>query len=466
MTTSSKVPHEKLLDMLMDVVCVVDKQGRFISVSASSERVFGYRPDEMIGRTAFEMMHPDDRASALELVQQINMGRPSSDHENRYLHKDGHVVYIMWSAQWLEAEQVRVGVARDITERKRSEAKQAALYAISEAAHSAIDLQALYCQVHDAISQLLPAENFFVALYDAPTDQLSIPYSAGLYDPGSSSRPLDSCELIARIIRSAEPLLLTRDTAAPFLSAAGISAEQHPRAWLGVPLISGTDSIGALVLRSYSDAMHYSEQDKELLQFVSTQIATAIERKRTLARLEFLAQYDQLTELPNRTLFQDRLQNALKKTKRDSSRLAVLYLDMDNFKQINDSFGHSTGDQLLREAAQRLQQCVRESDTVGRLGGDEFAILLDDINSAHDAVLVAEKVVAALSASYLLAGSKLVSAPSIGIATCPEHGADYLQLVQRADEAMYIAKRNGGERYEIAAAVLSLAEDVAASGAA
>jgi len=436
MTSKSHLPHDKLLDLLLDVVCVVDKDGRFLSVSAASERVLGYRPEEMLGRTAFEMMHPDDRAASKALVERINSGQPSHDHENRYIHKDGHIVHIMWSAQWLEAEQVRVGVARDITARKRAEALQAALYAVSQAAHAIGDLHTLYGQVHEVLEPLLPVTHFSVVLYDTANDQLSIAYHA---DPSAlppSPMPPSSASVHAEVIRCAEALLFTPETTDP-----------HALDWLGAPLIAGTQTIGALVLQNNGASVHCTEQDKALLQFVASQVAAAIERKRTQTRLEFLAQYDQLTQLPNRMLLLDRLRSALHRAKRDTLQLAVLYLDMDRFKYINDTFGHTTGDLLLQEVARRLQQCVRESDTVGRLGGDEFAIIVDNIGSQADASLVAEKIILSLSAPYSLDGHTLMSAPSLGIALYPEHGQSELQLVRHADEAMYMAKRNGGKRY-------------------
>ena len=448
MTSNPYLPHDKLLDLLLDVVCVVDKDGRFLSVSAASERVFGYRPEEMLGRSAFELMHPDDRAAGRALVDSINSGQPSHDHENRYVHKDGHIVHIMWSAQWLEAEQVRVGVARDITRRKRAEAMQAALYAVSEAAHAEGDLHALYKRVHEIIGELLPAKNFTVALYDAAHDQLSFAYQADQAEAPPLT-PLSSAPFYAEIIRAGKALLLTPETAAQTLAQNGAVADQQPLDWLGVPLLSGTQTLGALVLQNHAGSVRYNEQDQELLQFVSSQVAAAIERKRTQSRLEFLAQYDQLTELSNRTLFLDRLRCSLQRAQKDALRLAVLYLDMDNFKQINDSFGHSAGDLLLQEVAQRLRQCVRESDTVGRLGGDEFAVLLDNVGKQEDATLVAEKIIAALSAPYLLEGHSLISAPSVGIAVYPEHGQTEMQLVRHADEAMYVAKRSGGKRYVV-----------------
>ena len=229
MTSKTHLPHDKLLDLLLDVVCVVDKEGRFLSVSAASERVFGYRPEEMIGRTAFELMHADDRAASRAIVERINLGQPSQDHENRYIHKNGHVIHIMWSAQWLEVEQVRVGVARDITERKRAEAMQAALYAISEVAHSAEELQTLYRRVHEVIGQLLPAEGFFVALYDAANEQLSFPYYPDQSAAPPSPQPLSSDDFSAAIIRSGETLLLPPETAEQLMAKSDTLAGQPRR---------------------------------------------------------------------------------------------------------------------------------------------------------------------------------------------------------------------------------------------
>ncbi|MEH6492601.1 sensor domain-containing protein [Halopseudomonas sp.] len=449
-TPSPHLPQSKLLDLLLDVVCVVDMTGRFVSVSAASERVFGYRPEEMIGRSVFDFMHPDDRESNLALVARINAGQASSDHENRYVHKAGHIVHIMWSAQLLEVEQVRVGVARDITARKRAEAMQAAVYAISETAHAAGDLQALYLRVHELIGQLLPADNFFVALYDAATDQLSFPYHVDQREPVPAPTRLATCARLSRVIRNGEALLLMQDLAEHSLAQTATASGQPALDWLGVPLTTEHGTLGALVLQSYSGTARYTQQDQELLQFVAGQLAAAVERRRTHAHLEFLARHDQLTLLANRALFLDRLQQALHRAQRDALRLAVLYLDMDNFKQINDTFGHGIGDQLLREVAQRLRKCVRESDTVGRLGGDEFAIVLDNISRPDDAAMVANKIVDALSANYLIDGKLLHSSPSVGIAVYPEHGQNDLQLIHLADDAMYRAKRNGGRQHTFA----------------
>jgi diguanylate cyclase (GGDEF)-like protein/PAS domain S-box-containing protein len=168
------------------------------------------------------------------------------------------------------------------------------------------------------------------------------------------------------------------------------------------------------------------------------------ERKVAEERLHRLAHYDVLTDLPNRVLLNDRLQQALANARRNKGRMALMFLDLDKFKPVNDTLGHNVGDQLLKEVAQRLQDCIRESDTVARIGGDEFVVLLPNIEEEQDAVRVADKILQALKLPFELAGHTLQISSSIGIAVYPEHGEDDKQLSQNADTAMYHAKKNGG----------------------
>jgi diguanylate cyclase (GGDEF)-like protein len=179
-----------------------------------------------------------------------------------------------------------------------------------------------------------------------------------------------------------------------------------------------------------------------LLQFVSTQIAAAIERKQMAARLQFMALYDQLTALPNRGLFGDRVKSALTRARRNQLQLSLFYLDLDKFKAVNDIFGHTTGDFLLEKVARRLELCVRESDTVARFGGDEFVVLLENIDSHEQSQLIADNIYSALSQPFELACNQVQILPSIGIAHYPLHGSDEAQLLRYADEAMYINKKS------------------------
>ena len=280
-----------VLELMLDAVCVVDREGNFVFVSAAFENMFGYAPHEVIGTPMVNMVYPDDRYDTLGTVESIISGAIQRGYENRWVRKDGKVVNVLWSARWSEEHQVRIAVAHDITERKLMEA------------------------------QLL--------------------YAAG---------------------------------------------------------------------------------------------------------------HDDLTALPNRTLLLDRLQTLLTLADRQQVGLSVLFIDIDGFKDVNDSLGHAVGDLLLQQIAAKLVACVRKSDTVGRLGGDEFLIILNKVNSAEDALLVAEKIREALAELFVINGSSISISASIGVARYPDDGKDPLDLVQSADHAMYKAKNNGGDKV-----ILSLA---------
>ncbi len=160
-------------------------------------------------------------------------------------------------------------------------------------------------------------------------------------------------------------------------------------------------------------------------------------------RMAYLAAHDSLTDLPNRTLFRDRLDQAIALAVRNNLKLGVLYLDMDHFKRVNDSLGHAIGDRLLQSIAQRLLECVRQSDTVSRQGGDEFVVLLPQLNNENDAAVIAEKILNALSRPHQIDAHQLHLTVSIGIATYPEQGATGDMLIKHADMAMYHAKKSG-----------------------
>ncbi|MES2257222.1 MAG: diguanylate cyclase [Pseudomonadota bacterium] len=433
MLTTTLTPLAGIADLLMDAICVVDRDGRFIHVSAAGERIFGYRPEEMIGQPMIDMVLPEDRAMTLRVAADIMAGQAQPHFENRYIRKDGKVVHIMWSARWSEADQVRVAVARDITERKQAEAMQAALFAISEAAHAAEDPVALFRDIHLIIGGLLPVLNFSVALYQERTGQLSFPYHADAHGPVPRDAAAES--LCDEIVRSGLPLLLP-----PALEGAGVDASP---CWLGVPLTTQKGTIGAVLLKRDAAGAGYSEQDLELLQFVSIQVATAIERKQLYARQLRAAHYDELTGLPNRALLFERLAITMARTRRQKERMSLLYVDLDKFKQVNDTHGHAGGDLLLKEVARRLLGCVRDTDTVARMGGDEFVVLLENIQLPEYALAITEKINAALSEPLQLGEYLVDIEASIGIALYPEHGDDTQQLLQYADRAMYAVKQNG-----------------------
>jgi diguanylate cyclase (GGDEF)-like protein len=171
------------------------------------------------------------------------------------------------------------------------------------------------------------------------------------------------------------------------------------------------------------------------------------ERKVAEERVQYLAYYDALTGLPNRTLLQDRLSKALASARRRKDKVALLFLDLDRFKDINDSLGHSVGDLLLQEVSERLKKWAREQDTVARVGGDEFVIVLTAAKDGTDAAVAAERLIHAMTAEFVVQGRSLSISCSLGISVFPEHGADGETLIKNADAAMYCAKESGRNNF-------------------
>ncbi len=182
--------------------------------------------------------------------------------------------------------------------------------------------------------------------------------------------------------------------------------------------------------------------------------------RETELALQHLATHDTLTDLPNRFLMLDRLSQLLIRAKRSSTSFAVLYMDIDRFKEINDSRGHEVGDLLLRAVAQRLTKSVRQNDTVARIGGDEFVIIVESVHQIQDAETVALKIEHALASSFTLGKHRVKATLSIGISLYPENGGDTDTLLRVADYAMYLAKREGGNRHLTGAPGLSDPVDV------
>lgn len=428
-----------ILNQLLDAVCVVNEQGFFTYVSPGCERVFGYTPAEMIGREMISLVAPEDLERTLAEAANVMSGRPWVGFENRYAHKNGHLVDVMWSAKWSESERVRIAVARDVTVRKRALSMQAAVYAIAQLVIDADDLPALYRQIHQIIGQLLPATAFTVAIQSNKSGALDFPYPVALEHHDTAAMGL-SC-MFDQVLVSGESLLL---------NDSGQLSDATPHAdgrklisWLGVPLSAERGTFGVLALGSYEGSVIHDHSDLELLQFVSGQVASAIEYKTIQGQLKRMALYDELTQLPNRVLLAERIGNAIARAQREHSQFSLLFLDLNGFKAVNDCWGHSAGDRLLQEVAQRLCAGVRQIDMVARLSGDEFVILLDNTN-ASVAQGVADKLVALISTPVPMEGdtNPITVTPSVGVASYPDDGLTEQQLLTCADLRMYAAKRN------------------------
>lgn len=281
MSINLQALYPKLINLLLDTVFVVDRHDQIVYVSDGCEALLGYRADELTGTVITNYVHPDDRANTSASIVRVMNGQPHLDFRNRYIRKDGGIVYILWSARWSEEDGVRIGVARDVTALEKTEAK-----------------------------------------------------------------------------------------------------------------------------------------------------------------LYFLAHHDPLTGLANRALFNERLDAALRVARRQHNHFALLFIDINDFKFINDVHGHAVGDHVLCTIARRLEKQVRETDTVARVGGDEFTILLTDVQSEQTVSNKVAQITAAIS-EPLSDEFNHISMPScsIGIALYPNDGESADVLMSYADGEMYQTKK-------------------------
>ncbi len=217
-----------------------------------------------------------------------------------------------------------------------------------------------------------------------------------------------------------------------------------------IPIIvlSGVSDQALALQAVQNGAQDYLVKGQGQPELLARSIRYAIERKRAEERLTYLAQYDQLTGLVNRTLFRDRLVQAMARSKRLQQPLGIMLLDLDRFKAVNDTMGHNVGDQLLKAIANRLQECVREVDTVARMGGDEFTIILEGLSCEQDITIVARRITKSLAEPFHLREHQPSIGVSIGITVYPSDDHEIDDLLKHADAAMYRAKQQGGNSFQ------------------
>jgi diguanylate cyclase (GGDEF)-like protein len=239
------------------------------------------------------------------------------------------------------------------------------------------------------------------------------------------------------------------------------------KSYVVVPLVSPTRPLGLVILAHTQAPRPWTNEERRLVEQLALEGSLVVENAALRAteqeRLEELAHqafHDSLTELPNRALFADRLAHALERTNRRKAAVAVLFLDLDDFKPINDTFGHEAGDQLLTAVARRITACVRPEDTVARLGGDEFTVLLEDIADVRYAIAVAERIEVSMRDPFVVSGNEATVTASIGIAVSTGRESTPDDLIRTSDEAMYLAKRKGRARHEVFRGEETAAADV------
>jgi diguanylate cyclase (GGDEF)-like protein/PAS domain S-box-containing protein len=451
----SEERHRLLADHSLDVIWTMKLDGQLTYVSPSVEKVLGYTPEEYI-RLPTNMVY--QHASYILVLKAINCalahveaGLPYEFHaELEHLRKDG-------STSWLEVKATTIygnnekfveffGVNRDITERKQVELdlRESERRFRELSASLEIQVEARIAEVRTTNAALKDSEERLRLFIDRAPAALAM-FDCKMCYIALSRRWKDDYGLGARDIIGHSI----------YESFSGITEHWrslHRRALAGETLRAEEDSFvcadGRVIWLRW-EILPWYHQDHSVggILIFSEDIS---EQKRARQEIEHLAFYDPLTDLPNRVLAQERLQYAVTSASRYHLSLAVLYFDMDKFKYINDTYGHSVGDLLLKGVAQRLSQYLRSGDLLSRLSGDEFMLVLPDVETVHiipQVSVVCERLLASLAEPFDISLLQIHTSFSIGVAIYPQDGDDGETLMRNADTAMYEAKKSGPHAY-------------------
>ncbi len=431
-----------------------DENGNIININSHFTKIFGYTLKEIRGRNIDEgMIYPANKIEeGKRLTQKVLDG--FLEYETIRKKKNGTLFPVIISASPVMIDKKPQGTVvlyKDITERKQSEQLNTVLYNISKAANSDVSLEQLYPIIHKELNRLIDATNFYIALFNEKKDKILLPY----YVDERIKFPVkekDASGILSAYIEKTKKSLLVNFKQIKEMVAQGklvmskLGFFTDKSQWLGVPLKVEDKLIGSMVLQTYTNPDLYSKKDIQLMEFVSSQIATAIKRKQMEEEMEKLAHFDSLTGACNRGYGLSLLERELKFARRRKTPFLLVYIDIDDFKNINDTFGHGEGDQALKKVVKLLKSALREIDIICRMGGDEFLLIFPD-STQKNLPIIKERF-----NKNLIKLNKTIDKPykigfSIGISCYdPDNPQPMDELIRIADNKMYEEKKKNFKR--------------------
>jgi diguanylate cyclase (GGDEF)-like protein/PAS domain S-box-containing protein len=407
--------------------------GVLLTWNKGAERIFGYSAAEMIGNSRACLIPEFLKDEDAKIMNHVVEGKATLNRETVWQHKDGKFVDVAVSfSPVVEGDKVvRLTVfVSEITERKRME--RALMESERKQRHRAAELKIVLDAVPAAVCIANDPECKSITGNRMAYDMLHLPQGSNLAFIGTESEK----PAIFRMFRNGRALE-AHELPVQMAAFRGIEVRDFEQ-----DVVFDDGSIRHLI----GNAAPLRDAGGKVYGAVGAFIDITT-RRNMEEQIRRMAHFDSLTNLPNRILLMDRLEQALAISQRNHSKTSVIFMDLDHFKGINDNLGHHVGDMLLQQVAERIRGALREVDTVSRLGGDEFVMVLPELRHSDDATTIAQKLLRALDEDFFISGDKLRISPSMGISIYPDHAADASTLIRIADKAMYHAKQAGRNTY-------------------
>lgn len=444
-----------ILTAALDCIVSIDQNGEIVSFNQAAETSFGYRSQDVLGRSMADILIPPEwRERHRRGIERYLATGESSMFNRRVeltaMRADGTRFPIELAVVPLNVQDRPIFTAfiRDITERKRSEAIQLGQNKILNMVATGAALPEILTEIArfverqsdlglcsilrhkedgarmaECIAPSLP-QSFVVRVCEALQAPCARPYPTG----------------------QVTAVDLANDPLWPSINEPAL--EHGLRASISWPILGKTRKVLGTFALYFREPTTPSKADLQLVSICTKLAGIAIESRAAEERIRYLAHYDGLTSLPNRFLFKEYLDLALRNARRHGEKFAVLFLDLDKFKEINDTLGHDAGDMVLREMAKRLLGCLRHTDKIARMGGDEFYVLIEELHNGRHAAEVAQKLLDEAARPVFVGGKACSLSVSIGIAIYPDDGSDGQTLLKNADDAMYRAKEQGKNGFQ------------------
>lgn len=470
---TDKNDWRRLQDLIADVYFTTDTNGQLKHSCDKLKKLLQCNDAELRQKTIFDLIHSQDQAAIKRHLDLLFGGQKMKDLEVRLQVNDSEYRWLQMSGRFDHDNGLAYLLARDVTEAKSQQSLMAAMHQVQDDYIHGRPVNEIFEDLLRSILDLTQSEYGFIGSIERDTEKVPFlktyamtniawneetrQFYAENAPRGLIFKNLNS--LFGHTIKTGELVISNDPENDP---RAGGIPEGHPplNAYIGIPIESAHGMVAMIGIanrkKGYDQAMH------DFLEPLLNTVGSIVDAQLTYhdlekkneqlsqlnTRLEKLALYDYLTELPNRVYFDKELDHVLKRSKRFDRQFALLYIDLDYFKQVNDNLGHHVGDDLLKEVANRFNIVLRDYDIIARMGGDEFALIIRDFDEKTSVEIVAKKIIKMLLEPFHLHNEAIYIGCSVGIAIYPEHGLDAVELKMNADKAMYSAKESGRHCYQ------------------
>lgn len=451
----SEQRYRSLFEYNPDAVLSFDLEGNFVSVNPESVKISGYSAEELLKLSFVTLIVPEELQKAIEYFEKAKKGDPQ-DFQTAIYNKKGNRIELRVKNIPIYIDERIAGVyciVKDVTQKKRSQKLLDGQSRILEMLAQKKPVSEIYQAIVHLIESLSNGGRCSILLMDKSNTRLihgSAPNLPAEYIQGIDGicigPSVGSCGTAAYMKKQVVVSDILTD---PFwMDFRDLAHRYGLKACWSTPIFNHLGKVLGTFAMYYPNPCLPDSNDLELIESATYITQLVIQHQEAEEQLNHMAFHDPLTGLPNRRCFELEFHKALEKARQNKSLVALIYLDLDRFKVINDSLGHSAGDLLLQIVARRIQTSLRAGDLIGRQGGDEFLILLEK-TTEDEAMKIAQRILDMLSEPIILEGHSIVVTPSIGISIYPTHGEEAEKLIQRADNAMYHAKHLGKNNYQM-----------------